>query len=336
MGMTQKENYLAALRHERYEYVPSFTTDTISAGFGALNGPAFEKGPDGGGYDGFGVRWVAPATGAGAAIPAPGEFLLDSESIVDWKKLVKFPDLAHFDWEEASKRELSMGDPAVQAVDFGSGNGPFERLAAMMGFEEALIAMAMEPEACYDFMSAVVDYKIDVMENVRKYYHADLFTNYDDIATQQCTFMSPDTYRRLIKPLHTRMNEAAKSFGMIPVQHTCGKADALIEDYIETGAAAWTSVQPANDIVGILEKYGDKICLIGGYDTNGRPGQPDASAEEMRAEVHRCLDTYGSHRGYIFFGFRLTSTLDPAEYMQGMAPIFEEFLKCRGQVKVKF
>lgn len=34
-------------------------------GFGAIDGPAIEKGPFGGGEDGFGVRWVHPASGGG-------------------------------------------------------------------------------------------------------------------------------------------------------------------------------------------------------------------------------------------------------------------------------
>lgn len=334
--MTPKENYLAALNHEVYEFVPNFLTDTIAAGFGAVNGPAFEKGPTGGGYDGFGVRWVAPATGGGAAIPAPGEFILDSESIVDWKKIVKFPDIASFDWDTCSKMEMAHGNPDVQAVDFGSGNGPFERLAAMMGFEEALMALAIEPEASFDFMSAVTDYKIDTMEYVKKYYHADIFTNYDDIATEQCTFMSPDTYRELIKPLHTKIYDAARSYGMIPVQHTCGKAEALIEDFIDTGVSAWTSVQPTNDIVNLLKKYGDKICLIGGYDTNGLPGQADATIETIHKEVHRCMDTYGSLRGYMFFGIKLVNSTDPMATVEGLMPLIQESLAYRKNIKINF
>lgn len=336
--MTPKENYLAALNHETYEYVPNFLGDVIGVGFGSGNGPALEKGPIGGGYDGFGVRWMAPESGGGAAIPAPGEFILDSESIVDWKKLVKFPNLVSFDWESCAKAEFQMapGNHDMQAIDFGCGNGPFERLAAMMGFEEALMAMALEPEACFDFMSAVTDYKIDMMEYVKKYYNADIFTNYDDIATEQCTFMSPDTYRELIKPLHKRINDAAKSYGMIPVQHTCGKADALIEDFIDTGAAAWTSVQPTNDIIGILKKYGDKICLIGGYNTNGLPGQADSSEEIVKKEVRRCLDTYGPLRGYMFFGFKLTNSLDPMETLKNLMPIIQESMAYRQNIKVEF
>ena len=49
MNMTPKENYLAALKGETYEFIPCSLNDCIMAGFGAGNGPAFEKGPAGGG-----------------------------------------------------------------------------------------------------------------------------------------------------------------------------------------------------------------------------------------------------------------------------------------------
>lgn len=324
MSMTQKENLLTVLNHQKGEWIPSMLADTISAGFGAAPGPWFEKGPLGGGKDGFGVNWVTPSSGGGAPIPAPNDFLLNAETVTDWKSIIHFPDVTDFDWEESAARELSMGNREIQAVDFGSGNGPFERLAAFMGFEEALIALALEPEACYDLMNAVIDYKLQVVDKVAKYYKPDTFTNYDDIATESSLFMSPEVYRKLIKPLHAKLNACVKSYGIIPIQHTCGHADCLVEDFIETGAAAWTSVQPSNDIQGILQKYGSKFCIIGGYDTNGEPGRPDASVEVMVREVRRDLDTYGKYPGYIFFGFKTVNSLDPMDSFKALSPIIQE------------
>lgn len=60
---------------------------------------------------------------------------------------------------------------------------------------------------------------------------------------------------------------------MIPIQHTCGKSDLIVQDMVDTGAEAWTAVQPTNDIRGILEMYGDRFCIIGGYDKNRKTGR---------------------------------------------------------------
>lgn len=335
MAMTLKENSLAALRHETYDFVPSHF-DHLMAGFGAVAGPAIEKGPMGGGLDGFGVEWVPTASGAGFQVPVPGQYQMDSETIVDWKKTVTIPNPAEFDWASCAAFELTMGNPNEQAIEFGCGNGPFERMVSLMGFEEALMALALEPEACYDLMSAITDFKIDCMPYIKKHYHADIYTNYDDIATEQCTFMSPDTYREYIKPLHTKIYSAARSYDMIPIQHTCGKADALIEDFIDTGAAAWTSVQPTNDIEGILQKFGRKIVISGGYNTTGRPGQFDATPDEVNAEVKRCMDTYGKYPGYMFFGFKIVNSLDPQDNMRSVFQLIQSAIEHRKGVTVNF
>ena len=323
--MNLKENYMRALNHQSTEFVPTFFTATRSVGFGANNGPWFEKGPEGGGIDGFGVCWVTPASGGGAPIPKPDEFILDD--ITQWKEVVKFPDLDSFDWEAAAAKEMEGCDREQSVVDYGCGNGIVERLAALMGFEGALYSLLAEPEACNEFFTAVTDYKIKIAEMAAKYYAADVFTNYDDIATNQNTFMSPDTYRELVKPHHKRLNEAVRELGMIPIYHCCGKAETLIEDFIDTGAQAWTSVQPCNDIEALLKKYGDKITIIGGFDSNGRPGMPDADEDEVRAEVRRCIDTYGKHKSYVLFGARIVNSLDPQVAADAYIPIIDEAIK---------
>lgn len=325
--LTPKENYLLVLNHQKPEYLPCGLTDVLACGFGSTFGPWIEKGKPGGGYDGFGVRWIPTASGGGQSIPAPNEFLL--KDITEWKKKIKFPNLSTFEWEEAAKADFVQGDRNTQVVEFGCGNGIFERLASLMGFEEALISLATEPEACDEFFKALTDYKIDFAEKVAKHYKPDVFCNYDDIATERGTFMSPDTYRALIKPHHKRLYDAVKALGMIPIQHTCGKAEALIEDFIDTGIAVWSMVQPTNDIVSILGKYDDKIALSGGYNSNGRPGMLDSLPEERRAEVFRCINTYGHLKGYIFFGFVIVDFSNMEAAMREMGPIVGAFMDYR-------
>ena len=329
MALTPKQNFLNALNHKEIERTPVFIADCAAVGFAAGPGPWIEKGPFGGGLDGFGVEWVTPASGGGAPIPHPSEFQMDSETIVDWKDIVKFPDLEAIDWEAMAKQEFEMYhvDPEKQAVDFGCGNGVFERLAALLGFEEALIALVVEPEACNELMEAITDYKIEFAKKVKQYYNPDIFTNYDDIATERGLFMSPETYRTLIKPHHKRLYDAVTELGMIPVQHTCGYCEPLVEDMIEIGVKCWTSVQPTNDIVAMQEKYGDKITFMGGYDTNGSPSRPDSTMEERFEEVHRCIDTYGKQPGYIFFGFILVNSNDPKVVAGEMMPMVGEAVK---------
>jgi uroporphyrinogen-III decarboxylase len=305
-SLSPKENYLRALRHEETEYVPfGFGPDV---GFCGVVVPPTDQGHESSNFrDAFGVRWVASDSAVGAQIPAPGEFLL--KDVTRWKKTITIADVDKYDWKKFAETEFALFhvDPRQQAVGYFSAVGAWERLASLMGFEEAMIAMMEEPEACYDFFTAVTDFKIKLAEKAAAYYQADFFMNFDDIATEKNLFMSPDTYRKLIKPHHKRLNDAVKNYGMIPIQHTCGYAELCVEDYIETGAAAWDAVQPTNNIAKLLDKYGDRFCFEGGFDSNGKPGRPDSTIEEVEAEVGRCFREYGKKKGFIFSGGILAS-----------------------------
>ncbi len=321
-----KGNYINFLEHRPTSLVPNSFVGNKILGFGAINGPKIEKGDQFGDHmDSFGIRWEYPSTGGGAAIPDVNYTIMDD--VTEWREKVKIPDPAAYDWQadyEMECRILGAPDRDKEVVDFGFGNGVFERLAALMGFEDALVAMATEPEETYALFEAITDYKIASLDYIIKYWNPDTITYFDDIATQRSLFMSPDTYRKLIKPHHKRFAQECLRRGIKPLYHCCGYAQDIIEDMIDCGWTAWTSVQISNDICGLIEKYGDRIGFVGGYDTNGAPAREDAPSEVVVAEVKRCLDTYGKyHKGYCFFGFRYVNSLDPAAQGASMGEIVE-------------
>lgn len=321
-----KANYMNFLQHKPTSLVPNSFVGNKVMGFGAINGPSIEKGNQfGDQMDGFGIKWEYPSTGGGAAIPDCNWTVMDD--VCDWREKVHIPDPSKFDWKAAYEMDCKMigaPDREREVVDFGFGNGVFERLAALMGFEDALIALASEPEEVTALFEAITDYKIAALDYIIEAYHPDTITYFDDVATQRGLFMSPQCFRELIKPHHKRFAQECLKRGITPIIHCCGHAEDLIEDFIDCGWAAWTSVQISNDICALIEKYSDQIGIVGGYDTNGEPAKISAPLEVIQAEVKRCLDTYGKyHKGYCFFGFRYADSLDPAEQAKAIGPIVE-------------
>jgi hypothetical protein len=308
-SLSPRENYLRTLRHEENEYVPMWGAGNI---YDAVMVGAFSPTDCGQNFtnfiDGYGVRWATSDSAVGGKIPAPGEFIL--KDVTRWKKDVTIPDVEKYDWQKLVEQEYAFFnvDRNKQALCFIANAGVWERLADLMGFEEAMIALLEEPEACNELLTAITNHKIRLAEKAAQYYKADVFINFDDIATERNLFISPDTFRAMIKPHWKRLNDAVKNLGMIPLQHICGYAETCIEDYIETGAEGWNAVQPTNDITGILGQYGDRFCIEGGWDSNGKPSQPDAGIEEVKAEVERCFREYGNKKGFIFWPGILAST----------------------------
>ena len=316
--LTPKENYLAVLNHEKPDYVPDVALDACMVG-GAFE--LFENGPLGGGVDDFGLEWVCTASANGQATPAPG--CIPVPDVTEWKKYLKIPDLGKLDWEEMAAAQYAgrEEDRKNKAVIYGTWNSIFLRFSHLLGFEEALIAMYEEPEACMEMMQAIADYKCDLIEQVGKYFKPDIITHYDDVCTERGPFMPPEMYREMIKPFHKQMNDAIKSVGALPSQHCCGFCEDLIPDFIDEGAVSWEAAQPSNDLAKVIREYGDRITVVGGYDTQGLPGRPGVPDEEIEAEVHRMMDAYAPLGSFISMGFLLTNDPDPMAFVMSMMRI---------------
>lgn len=321
---SRRENFLEAFAgHKKPPHVPSVSQDLVKVG-----GPQefFENGPIGGGYDDFGVKWLASESANGAGSPDGSHIVLDD--VTQWEDLVHFPDLDRVDWASEAERQLRNVDRTQKVIEYNMYNGQFLRLTHLMGFVEALCAMLEEEDACKAFFKAVTDYKIKVVERVAEYFKPDIITLYIDVATERGLFMSPEAYREMLSPEHKRLNDVIKSFDIYPSVHNCGKCEIIVPDFIREGYVNWCSAQPMNDIVGILDTYGAQISVTGGYDTNGRPGQTDAAPDEVRQEVRRCVETYAPHGSYIFAGARLVNSADPADRVRAREEIenaFKEF-----------
>ncbi|WP_073079519.1 uroporphyrinogen decarboxylase family protein [Sporobacter termitidis] len=318
--MNRRDNMLAILNHQPHDHVGDFKTDVCSTG-GNLE--SFENGPAGGGLDGFGCKWLPSESALGQGVPAAGHVAL--ENILDWKKTLKFPDLDAYDWEGQAAAQLKNYDPKNQIQEYAMWNGPFLRLAHLMGFENGLCAMYEEPEACLELLDAVTDYKIKVAERAVKYFRPDAICTYDDVATELSTFMSPDKYRELIKPMHKKFNDAVRAMGVIPNTHVCGKCEAIVPDLVDEGSEAWEICQPENDLSALQAKLGGKLAFIGGFDMKGRFAYMDLTEEALRAAVRETIDTYAPGGNYAMLGMILYS--DPGKFVHTMAIMSDETVK---------
>lgn len=307
--MNVKENYMAAMRGQQPEWIGHFGTDVVpftpsilNDPYGPLYGMYYEKLAKGEDVrdvkfvDGFGVTWVLDEFGP---ITEPGNILM--EDISEWREKFHIPDPDSYDWDNALKEEYQMLEPgkAVQAIIIG----PFMQLVNSMGFENALMALVADEDEVKAFLDALVSYQEVCLKRTLERVPIDFVQIFDDIANANSLFMSPDVYRKLIKPYHKRLLDAAKSVAPdMPFEiHCCGKCEAVIDDFVDTGFTAWQPAQPMNDLDAVKAKYGNRFVLIGTWDNVAISKAENVSEEEIRQSVRACMNRFAPGGGFIFW-----------------------------------
>ncbi len=210
-----------------------------------------------------------------------------------------FPDPALYDYAAAAAAAKAL--TARYAV-----RGPywfpiFCRVCEMMGMEEAMMKMAAEPavfEAAIERVFATVyGYCVGLLDACGD--DLDVFCLGDDFATQRGLMVSPDSWRKHVKPRLAKLFALAKSRGKLVWFHSCGDITSVLPDLIDIGMDVWETVQlhalPMSP-EQLKRDFGAHITFFGGVNTQHLPF---ATSEWVRDEVRRCIDVLGRDGGYI-------------------------------------
>ena len=298
-NISERENMLLVLEGKKPAWLPSFTD---ACAF--VMSPALGRKPDPKtGYlvDIFGVSFATTIDGPVPVNTKTGQFEL--ADITKWKSVMPDVDLSKIDWEEDAKKVLSGFDREQKVINLNAGF-IWEQMHYMMGFENALLSLATEPEAVYDFLNALADFWIDAMRRQHKYLKSDLIMVMEHVATARGMLLSPETYRKIIKPIHKKFCDAVIELGAIPEMHVDGCVEDILEDYADIGVKAIQPFQVFNDINAAKEKYG--FIAIGGWDAFGSGNLPDSTEEDVRAAVRLAMDSYGPGYKYCFWASGVT------------------------------
>lgn len=252
----------------------------------------------------FGIDMVQPDQNIGA-MPNNEHWLVSD--ITKWREQIKpFPDLSKMDWEDmaagdmAHVTEEARHERIVQSMMWYPAGIPYNHIVSCMGHEDTLAAMLEEPEAFFEFANYITDWNVELIKYTAKYYKPDQIVFCEDLATKLGTFMSPATYRELIKPCHKRLVDAIAECGIIPSMHCCGKPETIVGDFVDIGIRSWNPVQLCNDVTKIKAEFGNTLVLDGGVDTQGPMNRIGASEEEVRESVRHSMDVCAPGGGYIF------------------------------------
>ena len=173
----------------------------------------------------------------------------------------------------------------------------------LRGFEDWFMDFCLNPDLLAALFDAVLEVSLAICAHQLDAIGAevDVILTADDLGVQRGLMMSPDAFRKLVKPRLARYFELihAKSPARV-LFHTCGSVIDIVGDLVDIGVDVLHPVQVAArgmDPVALKKEWGEVLSFWGAIDTQRTLCQ--GSVEEVRSEVERRIEVLGRGGGYV-------------------------------------
>jgi uroporphyrinogen decarboxylase len=237
--------------------------------------------------DEFGVVWTTSEIDRGAPIgPCLTEPDIAGYTFPDPAAAYRFAHLDRWCQENADQFTILMvGDL-------------WERATFMCGMERLLLYLAVEPDFVQALLDGIADYLLRTMDVLFDRFTFDSIALSDDYGTQKSLLMSPDAWRRFVKPRLAEIFAGAKRAGKTVFLHSCGNVRAVVPDLVELGLDILHPIQPeALDILELKRQFGHQLSFCGGLGTQDLLNH--ARPRQITEEVRRLKREMGSGGGYV-------------------------------------
>jgi uroporphyrinogen decarboxylase len=211
-----------------------------------------------------------------------------------------------FPWPKAEDWNASgLREECLQWQDYpiaGASYEPFYLYCRLRGMEQALEDLAVNPE----IVDAVMERMFDIHAGiVRRALDAagdliDFVYVAEDLGTQRSLLMSPQAFRRSIKPWLAKMIELAHSRGVRVFHHDDGAIRPLLPDLIEIGIDLLNPIQwrcRGMEREGLARDFGASVVFHGGVDNQHT--LPFGTPDDVKQQVSENIAIFAGCKGYI-------------------------------------
>ena len=244
--------------------------------------------------DDFGCLWHALINGiTGAVVNHP----LDS-----WDKFSSytFPDPSNctgrgpIDWEK-TKTDIKAAKEEGKITIGGLMHGhTFLNMCNIRGYDNLIFDFADEEPMVLKLIEGVENFNAEI---VRRYaeMEVDIMQYPEDLGMQYGPMLSPEQFRKYIKPSYKRLVDIARSKGILIHMHSDGDVRLLIDDLMDCGMEVLNIQDLVNGIDWIRDNLKGKVCIDLDIDRqkiipNGTPREID---DLIREEVTKLASKEG-------------------------------------------
>jgi len=281
-------------------------------------------------YDEWGIGWKMPKTGGlyydMFDHPLKGEAIKSDVDRYPWPDPV---DPARF--QGLRERARYAAEVEKKGVIIGGlCAGIMEMAAWMRGFEDYFRDFSSNTEFMEYFLDKIVELKMAYWEKAlaEAGEFADAVVEADDMAGQNNMLISPNTYRKIVKPRHKKLFDFIKSRTNAKIFfHSCGAVRKVIGDLMDAGVDILNPVQVSAvgmDSAELKKEFGDHLTFWGGaVDTQRVLGT--GSVQDVKDDVRRRIDDLAPGGGFVFAAVHNIQANVPPENIVAMWDTLHEY-----------
>ncbi len=208
----------------------------------------------------------------------------------------------------------------------------FELNWYLTGLERFLTDMLLNPKFIEKLVAISLEIQGKIISNFLNAVgnHIQILAIGDDLGMQTGPLISPDLYRRLIKP-HTKklIRSIKKRTNAKIFCHCCGSIVSFLPDFIEYGIDVIHPVQVSAKNMNtrrLKERFGDKISFWGGIDT--QYVLPYGTPQDVEGEVKKRIHDLAPGGGYVLAAVHNLQRDVPPENIVAMFMAANKYGKC--------
>ena len=274
--------------------------------------------------DEWGCKWHYPLRYMdGAVVGHPLEDISKLDSYIPPVSPVS--ELTPEQWE-TEIANVKAAKERGEIVSGGTAHGfLFLRHTYLRGFDNAMLDYADEDS--WDDLKRIYDMIINYNMKLVDYHikrGSDIMEFAEDLGTQTGTIVSPETFRKWIKPAYAALMQPCKKAGMFIGLHSDGKTLDILEDQIEAGVDIVNPQDLCNGINELERRIKGKACIR--LDIDRQSVIPYGTPKDIDDLIHEEIEKLGSPRG----GLMLVCGIyppTPVNNVEALAKAVEKYSK---------
>jgi uroporphyrinogen decarboxylase len=208
--------------------------------------------------------------------------------------------------------------------------GIFEMSCRVRGYEQFYMDLALNPRLACTLLDKFVELKLQFYKVAAEQLggYVQFIREGDDVAGEESTLISPDSYRKYVKPRHAELFQAQREIFPEPFYvffHSDGAIYELIPDFIEMGIDILNPVQVSAKGMStrrLKQEFGRDLAFWGGAIDPQALAR--SSPQDVRREVRQRIEDLAPGGGFIFGAIHNIQDDVPPDNIAAMLETFRE------------